>query len=465
MKVTFIGHASLLIEAGGLRVLSDPWWRGPCFGAQWWIYPEPNLDVVRGQQLDYIYISHGHEDHFHPGTLKTLDRKARLLVAKASSVIPEANALGFDAIEVGPEAAYGLGNGVSCRILPTYGGDTLMTLTDGQETLVNLNDSMHPLPTFLRSRFIRRIRRHHPAIDYLFCGYGVASHFPNSYSLPRIDRAATAERRQLFFNRSWADTASALRPRFAFPFAADMLLLERDLLWANEPVWNARRPVQVFADRHPGSATVCLDIAPGFCIRERNVESMRLREPLRIDDAVARLSGAVARANDYGPVREDGIDEVRALLEESIRARRRFFESFDGDYRLLVRLRNSERGLLLAKRGGGIEVTIAADVQSTGDIDLTYTTRLAYLRRSLTTPFGKDLLFVGSGGVFEYPSRSRLADRLHDELALTLSPFAAADARLVRRAKAWVKQALGREELDLYNIQRWIVPVSAVGTA
>ncbi len=465
MKVTFVGHASLLVETADLHILSDPWWQGPCFGAQWWIYPEPCLDPLRGQPLDYIYISHGHEDHFHPGTLRTLDRTARLLVAKGLSLIPEARALGFEIIEVPPDTAYQLGNGVSCRIVPTYGGDTFLTLTDGRETLVNLNDSMHPLPSYARRSCIKRIRGYHPPIDYLFCGHGVASHFPNCYSIPGTDRAATAARRQVFFNRSWADIAAKLEPRFAFPFAADVVLFESDLIWANEPVCNARRPTQVFADRYPGSATACFDIAPGFCVREGTIEVMRLRAPLRIEEAVAKSPQSVARANQYGRVQEDTVKEVHGLIEQSIRQRAAFFESFDGDYRLLIRLRNGRQGFLIAKSGRAIEITAVAEAHAVGNFDLAYTTRLAYLRRSLTTRFGKDLLFVGSGGVFEYPSRSRLAERLNDELMLMVSPFVAPGARLVRRAKAWVQQALGRDDLDLYNIQRWIVPQSQSASA
>ena len=39
MKISFVGHASILVEANGIGILSDPWWQGPCFGVQWWIYP------------------------------------------------------------------------------------------------------------------------------------------------------------------------------------------------------------------------------------------------------------------------------------------------------------------------------------------------------------------------------------------------------------------------------------------
>src|SRR5215470_7327590 len=50
MRITFIGHASLLIEANGLSIVSDPWWNGPCFGAQWWPYPLPHVEAVRDRR-------------------------------------------------------------------------------------------------------------------------------------------------------------------------------------------------------------------------------------------------------------------------------------------------------------------------------------------------------------------------------------------------------------------------------
>ncbi|MGH8607320.1 MAG: MBL fold metallo-hydrolase [Gammaproteobacteria bacterium] len=82
MKIHFVGHASILVEVDGVRILSDPWWRGPCFGAQWWTYPVPDIGTVGDGRLDYIYISHGHHDHLHHGTLKTLPHDAKVLVSR-----------------------------------------------------------------------------------------------------------------------------------------------------------------------------------------------------------------------------------------------------------------------------------------------------------------------------------------------------------------------------------------------
>jgi beta-lactamase family protein len=458
MKITHIGHASLLVEVGGLRILSDPWWGGPCFGAQWWIYPRPFLEPVQGQRLDYIFISHGHEDHFHPGTLRTLDRSARMLLAKGSSFAPQAKALGFEIIEVAPTVPAEIGPGLFCRIIPTYGGDNLMTLTDGRETLVNLNDSVHALPRFAARRFTRLVRRYHPVIDYVFCGHGLASHFPNCFVIPGKDRFATARKRQEFFNQSWSHIVASLASRFAFPFAADVVLLENDLTWVNEPVHNATRPVHVYGRLYPGSPTKVLDIAPGFCIENSTVQSMHLREPLRMANVQEVYREQVVRANRYAPVRPEHLEEMHRLLLAGIDRHRRLLAGFPGDYRILIRVRNTQAGFTITKRGRALAVDQVPDTaRIDGRCDLTYTARLPYLQRSLTAPFGSDLLFVGSGGIFEYPDTSRLGENLNEELMLILSPFTQASPWIFRKAKSWIKKILGREDLDLYSLKRWTV--------
>src|SRR5215813_7650878 len=141
MRITFIGHASLLIEANGLSIVSDPWWNGPCFGAQWWPYPMPYVEAVRNRRVDYVYVSHGHHDHFHPPTLK-LFRGAKVLVAKGSELSGAIRDMGFEVIECDADAETELAHQVRCRIMGTYADDTLMVLSAGGERCVNVNDSL-----------------------------------------------------------------------------------------------------------------------------------------------------------------------------------------------------------------------------------------------------------------------------------------------------------------------------------
>jgi L-ascorbate metabolism protein UlaG (beta-lactamase superfamily) len=235
VKVTFIGHAAILIETRGISILSDPSWDHPCFGAQWWNYPRAVGRLAEDRKLDYIYISHGHHDHLHPGTLAKLNRSAKVLVAAGTNLAVDIAKVGFEVIEVRADEACELGNGVTCRIMPTYSGDSLMVVTDGREVCANLNDSSHSAPADVQAQFVARLRAPYPAIDYVFCGYGVGSNFPSCYRIPGKDAAATAVARQLHFNAQWAGLIGRLEPRFGLPFAADVVFLEHDLFWINEP--------------------------------------------------------------------------------------------------------------------------------------------------------------------------------------------------------------------------------------
>ena len=261
MRITQLTHASMLIEAGGARIITDPWWQGPCFGAQWWNFPRPYLDPVQQGSLDYIYVSHGHNDHFHPGTLKTLPRSATVLVSKNIDLGEYIRELGFDVVELTDDQGFDISSEVRIRIVETASEDTFLVVSDGKETCVNLNDALHATSEAVQDKFCDYIKRQFGKLDYVFCGYGVASHFPNCYRVPGKDYAATAAERQKYFNRQWVRIINALEPRFGFPFAADVALLENDLIWSLEPLHNAERPTDAFEKMHPESQTRVIDIA------------------------------------------------------------------------------------------------------------------------------------------------------------------------------------------------------------
>jgi UDP-MurNAc hydroxylase len=66
MKVRFYGHNCFIIEAAGKRILTDPWFRPAWY--TW--YPFPINRRFRSELLcekddiDYLYVSHPHPDHF-----------------------------------------------------------------------------------------------------------------------------------------------------------------------------------------------------------------------------------------------------------------------------------------------------------------------------------------------------------------------------------------------------------------
>ena len=66
MRITGLGHASVLIETAHGTVLTDPWVNPAYFGS-WFPFPDNSqLDWDRFGQADYLFVSHLHRDHFDP---------------------------------------------------------------------------------------------------------------------------------------------------------------------------------------------------------------------------------------------------------------------------------------------------------------------------------------------------------------------------------------------------------------
>jgi hypothetical protein len=350
------------------------------------------------------------------------------------------------------------------RIIKTHAGDSLITVTDGRETCVNANDALHACPVELQDRFAGLLRRYHPRIDYFFCGYGVASHFPNCYVIPGKDRERSAARRQQHFNRSWAHLVHALAPRFAFPFAADVVFLDRELRWCNEPVHNSERPTDVFTRAYGSGWPTVLDIAPGFSIEEGQVTSARMRTPLRSEAVMERWSDAIRRVDREAPVEPAAVDDVIGELRRNVERFRGHLESFPGSYRVLILFRGTETALVVEKAGSRVSVKPIERAQvRPEDYDLVYRTRVSYLRNSLATPFGHEVLFVGSGGIFEYTRASGVKSNLHREVMVIVDGSATPVPRLtgarryLHAFKQLVKRVLGRQEVGLYDLAAWTV--------
>lgn len=76
-RVTYVGHATVLVELGGVRVLTDPVLRGRV-GPLRRHAGAPAAGVAEG--LDAVLISHLHRDHVDLGSLRRVGRGVPLVV-------------------------------------------------------------------------------------------------------------------------------------------------------------------------------------------------------------------------------------------------------------------------------------------------------------------------------------------------------------------------------------------------
>ena len=82
MLATWVGHASLLVQADGVNILTDPVWSesaGP-FSVGPSRVAEPGIKFEDLPQIDIVLVSHNHYDHMDIATLKRLWERDRPLI-------------------------------------------------------------------------------------------------------------------------------------------------------------------------------------------------------------------------------------------------------------------------------------------------------------------------------------------------------------------------------------------------
>jgi L-ascorbate metabolism protein UlaG (beta-lactamase superfamily) len=103
-SLTFLGHASVLIELGGARVLTDPLLRGR-LGHVLRRVPAPDASSLGG--LDAVLISHAHHDHLDLPSLRRLAGNPRVLAPATARRPLRRSPLRVEPMEPGGQARIG----------------------------------------------------------------------------------------------------------------------------------------------------------------------------------------------------------------------------------------------------------------------------------------------------------------------------------------------------------------------
>jgi len=96
--VVHVGHSTHLLVVGGARILTDPWFFDPAFGA----LSHASGPAVRPEdlgRLDAVLVSHDHADHADLRAMDRMDKRAVVLVATAD-LAARVRPLGFSEVAV-----------------------------------------------------------------------------------------------------------------------------------------------------------------------------------------------------------------------------------------------------------------------------------------------------------------------------------------------------------------------------
>ena len=168
VKVTLLGHATVLVETGPMRILMDPVLQDPFENGMVVSCPKRVIDLDRLGPIDVVVLSHRHPDHFDLPSLDRLSRHCQVVCANDPLLLYALGALGFE--HVTPMDPHSAMPSPHAELFPTRSENTAvrecgMVIRDDSAVFWNQVD------TELSPETIAEVRRRYGGVDLLFAMY------------------------------------------------------------------------------------------------------------------------------------------------------------------------------------------------------------------------------------------------------------------------------------------------------
>ena len=230
-NLTFLSHASVLVESSESKLLMDPWLIGSCYWRSWWNYPPVDRDSVNDLEVDAIYITHVHWDHWHGPSLKKLFPKDTLIITHDEPNKRSVNDLkdiGFKNIKLLKHGeTFVLGD---IKIIPYQFGlflnDSALVVETPEMKLLNANDCK------IAGTALRSIIKSHGPFDFALRSHSSANDRV-CYTLESGDYSFDDKDH---YSRSFALFMDVVKPKYAVPFASNHCHLHKDVYGMNNLV-------------------------------------------------------------------------------------------------------------------------------------------------------------------------------------------------------------------------------------
>ncbi len=219
----------MIVECSGASILMDPWLSGKIFNNSWTLRPDPVLNPVLLDRIDYLWISHEHPDHCHFPTLGSFPDsfKQRVTVLfqtrDSAKIVAAFKGMGYQRIQLLPHREIVPLTEGSPKVYCYHAGlmDSALAVIDDQQVILNQNDARISTP---ECRLILQDLKH---VDTLLSQFSIAAYAgfepPDRY-LP--DRA-----KQILRNMS--EVHRALDAKVTIPFASFIYFSTEDNKYVN----------------------------------------------------------------------------------------------------------------------------------------------------------------------------------------------------------------------------------------
>jgi hypothetical protein len=238
-RLSFVNHASFIVENDSALLLVDPWLEGAAFNNGWSLLDQSTSSEALIARLNksglrvFIWFSHEHPDHFSIPFLKKFKDQFRGIATFLFQHTLDKRVVGFlrknnfDVLECLDGVPMPLGQDMRITVVPYSDGDSWCLINSGGRTILNLNDCA--ITTVRQCAELKtKLDRMTPRVDFLFTQFGYANWVGNP-GQANVHRAAAREK----INRI-ALQLEHLRPKTTVPFASFVYFSSLDNAYLNE---------------------------------------------------------------------------------------------------------------------------------------------------------------------------------------------------------------------------------------
>ena len=248
MKLTYIKSATCVIKDGSKSILMDPWLVNGEYYGSWFHQKTKDICLKNIKNINYIYISHIHPDHFSRETLKIFNKKKTKIIIHryAKPFLKFAiEKLGFEVIELENEkkfyfdedffiqifaadncdpilCAKHFGNEINKKSLGSNQIDTLAILSNKRNTILNVNDCPYEMSKDVLRKIVKKYKY---KVDLMIGGYSGAGPYPQCFkNLNRNEKTKKALEKKTQFLLKAQSFIEHIKPKFFMPFAGTYFL-------------------------------------------------------------------------------------------------------------------------------------------------------------------------------------------------------------------------------------------------
>tara|TARA_B100000767_G_scaffold32688_1_gene27923 strand:+ start:22681 stop:23997 length:1317 start_codon:yes stop_codon:yes gene_type:complete len=279
MKIEYINHACVLITTkSNKKILTDPWLHGPSWANNLWLFPKSRHNSDYFKDIDYLYISHGHEDHLHKSSIDWLPDNIKDLPVimpdfGAKYFVDTFNKYGFsNLLMLKDEESLVIDGDIEIKMFINQDDhdSSLLLSTDNTNVFFQTDNLMGRDNS-------KRIASNHN-INLCFTITSQTGPFPGFYKMNEVDMGKAVIQKRENSKVFSANLISDLKPKYIVPYASDVCYFDDDF-FANSLHCDDKHGYKSLVESDmPSSEVIIMNPHDSFIIEDGLIETRDIKK-------------------------------------------------------------------------------------------------------------------------------------------------------------------------------------------